>query len=274
MPYKYGHYFVAFVLFVTVTGFWASYFSMIGGVPLAFHVHAFTAASWLLLLLVQSLAIHRRMNGFHRIMGQASFVMFPLLITGFVMIINLSATRFATQENPFIAVVGPAFGIGMTIAIAAYLTLFYQAMRHRRNIRLHAGYLLATPMILFESPFSRLMEKYFPWMNVIGSEGPRGVLDMILVSNVLVAALALVLYARDRRQGAPWLVATAFLIGEGIVMWIAPDVRAFDVMFAAYARIPHAVTVAIGFGAGALVAWLGWQRGTAAARRPVQARAA
>ena len=261
MPYKYGHYFVGFVLLVTVTGFWASYFTMIGNVPLAFHVHAVTATSWLLLLLVQSLAIHRRKNAVHKTLGKASFAMFPLLIVGFVMIINVSAARFATLENPSIAVLGPAFGIGMAIAITAYLTLFYLALRNRRNIKLHAGYMLATPMILFESPFSRLMDQAFPWMNVIGSEGPRQVLDTIAISDAIVAVFAMTLYLLDRKNGAPWLVATFFVVLQAVVMWFAPDIGGLNKLFAAYSQIPTSLTVLLGLLAGGLAGYLGWTRG-------------
>ena len=131
MPYKYGHYFVGFVLLVTATGFWASYFTQIDKAPLAFHVHALTATSWRLLLFMQSLAIHHRNNAFHRALGKASFAMIPLLIWGFVMIINMSAARFARMDSPAIADLGSALGIGMAIAIAAYLTLFYLTLRNR-----------------------------------------------------------------------------------------------------------------------------------------------
>lgn len=261
MPYRFGHFFVGFVLLVTVTGFWASYFTLVGRVPLAFHVHALTATCWLLLLIAQSLTIHHRRNGLHRLIGKASFLMFPLLIIGFVMIINVSAARFAAGESPFISALGPAFGIGMIIAIGAYLTLFYLALRNRRNVRLHAGYMLATPLILFESPFSRLMAELFPWMNFIGSEGPRGLLDMIAVSNMLVAVFAMTLYLMDRRNGAPWLIATVFVLLQSVVMWFAPDVAGLDRWFAAYAQLPPALTIAFGALAGLAVTYAGWTGG-------------
>lgn len=271
MPYRYGHYFVGFVLLVTVMGFWASYFTQIGNVPTAFHVHAFSATSWLLLLIVQSVAIHQRYNAFHKLMGKASFAFFPLLIVGFVMIINVSANRFAAQESEFIALLGPAFGIGMAIAIAAYLTLFYLALRNRRNTRLHAGYMLATPLILFESPFSRMMDQFFPWMNVIGSEGPRQVLDTIAISDMLVAIFALVLYLMNRKHGAPWLVAMFFVLLQAVVMWFAPDIAIFNPLFAAYSAVPPALTIAIGLLLGGLAGYLGWTRGASprSAKGPV-----
>jgi len=261
MPYRHAHYFVGFVLLVTVTGFWASYFTRIGGVPLAFHVHAFSATSWLLLLIAQSLTIHNRRPAVHRLMGRASFALFPLLIAGFVMIINVTAQRYAAAESPFITALGPSFGIGMVVAIAAYLVLFYSALRHRQNIRLHSAYMLATPLILFESPFSRVMSEFFPWMNVIGSEGPRAVLDTIVISDAMAAMFALAMYARDRRHGAPWLIAAGFILFQAFAMFTAQSWPGLEQAFTAYAAIPPAVTILAGVLLAAATGWAGWQRG-------------
>jgi hypothetical protein len=274
VPYRLGHYYVGFVLLVVLAGFWASYFAPLRSpMPLAFHVHAATASSWLLLLIAQSVAIHQRQNALHKVMGKASFALFPLLILGFAMIINVSADRYAAHEGEFIAYAGPSFGIGMSVAIAAYLTLFYQSLKHRRNVRLHAGYLLATPMILFESPFSRAMSQYFPWMNFIGSEGPRELFDTIVVSNLLVSAFALVLYVRDRKHGAPWLVAIAFLTLESVVMWCAPDWPIMARLFTAFTHVPHWIVLAGALLAGAAAGYFGWYAAPGSRKRklPVDA---
>lgn len=262
MPYRYAHYFVGFVLAVTVAGFWASYFVPTAPMPLAFHIHAITAMTWLAFLIVQSVAIHRRKNAFHKTLGQASFILFPLLMLGFVSIINFSASRYVAAENDFIMVLGPAFGIGMVIALAAYLVLFYNALKNRRNVRLHAGYMLATPLILFESPFSRVIDRFLPWLNVIGTEGPRAVLDTIAVSDVLVACFALALYFRDRKHGTPWLVAIGFVLLQAVVMWFAPDMAFLGPMFDAYGQIPGNLTMAAGAFAGVVVTYLGWTAGS------------
>lgn len=269
MPYRHGHYYVGFTLLVTLAGFWASYFTLKGAMPLAFHVHAITALAWLAFLVVQSVAIHRRHNALHKTLGQASFLLFPLLMVGFVAIINLSASRYVAAESEVIMVAGPSFGVGMLIALAAYLALFYNALKHRRNIRLHAGYMLATPMILFESPFSRVMDRFFPWMNVIGSEGPRAILDTIAISDALVAAFALVLYFRDRKNGAPWLMAAGFVLLQAVVMWFAPDMPFLNDAFGAYGRIPPTVTLAAGALAGIAVTYFGWVAGSRPKAKPV-----
>ncbi|MCT2557928.1 hypothetical protein N0B51_02915 [Tsuneonella sp. YG55] len=259
MPYRHAHYYVAGVLLVILAGFWASYFAPIGNVPLAFHVHAMTAMTWLALLIVQVVSIQRRMNALHRTIGLASFVLFPLLIVGLMMIINHAAARFAAREDDFILYAGPSFGVGMAIAIAAYLTLYYQALRHRRTVRLHAGYMLATPMILFESPFSRVIDRYLPWLNVIDSQGPQAVFDEILIGDLLMTAFALALYFRNRRHGAPWLVAAAFMMTQAVVMWTVPGNKALGDLFRAYAAIPAFVTLTAAALLGGGAAWLGWR---------------
>ncbi|WP_340588272.1 hypothetical protein [Erythrobacter alti] len=267
MPYRHAHYFIGFVLAVIIAGFWASYFAVSESIPVAFHVHAVSAMAWLALLLGQHLVIQRRANALHRQMGKASFALFPFLIVGFVMIINVSAKSYAARESDFIMYNGPSFGIGMIVAIGAYITLFYLALKNRRNVKLHAGYMLATPLILFESPFSRVIGGNFPWMNVIGSEGFHGLIDTIIISNAMAMTLAFVLYLMDRRNGAPWLVAIGFIAAQSLAMWFAPSSDMLGSLFDAYATIPREMTLVAGLFAGAAAGWLGWEAG----KRPKRA---
>lgn len=274
MPYRHAHYFVGFVLLVILVGFWASYFAVAAAVPLAFHVHAISSMTWLALLIAQHLSIHKRMNALHKQMGLASFALFPFLILGFMMIINISAKGFASGSSDFAVYLGPAFGIAMWIAIAAYVTLFYLALKHRRNIKLHAGYMLATPLILFESPFGRFMDEIFPPWNFIGSEGPQAILDGILISDGIAIIFAMTLYFMDRKNGAPWLVASGFMAVQGVLTWFTPQIPFMADLFTAYAAIPEAATLVTGLALGAAAGWLGWEAGKPPARRPKAAAAA
>jgi hypothetical protein len=273
MPYRHAPYFVGLVLLTVLVGFWASYWSPIGNVPTAFHVHAITSSIWLILLIVQQVAIQRRQNALHRQLGLASFVLFPLLMAGFMMIADISAQAYVKAPSPFAIHNSPSFGIGTFIAIAAYLTLFYLALKHRRNVRLHAGYMLASPIVLFESPFSRILPEYLPWLNVIGSTGPQEVQDTILISDLMACAFALTLYFMHRKHGAPWLWAAVFTAVQGLVMWFAPSVPQLGPLLGAYAQIPLPLTISAGMAAGALVTWLGWRAGAAPQRKAASAGA-
>ncbi len=121
--------------------------------------------------------------------------------------------------------------------------------------------MLATPLILFESPFSRVIEQFMPWMNFIGSEGPQAVQDTIAISDGLGILFALILYCMDRKHGAPWLVAAFFMALQAIVMWFAPFFPELGDLFRTYAQIPLAVTMVAGVLAGVLAAWFGWRTG-------------
>lgn len=259
MPYRHAKYFVGFVLVVIIIGFWNSYFVSIAEVPTAFHVHAFTAMTWVSLLLFQDWAIRSRHRNLHKIGGVLSLFLFPLLIVGFVMIINVSAAGYAANENPIARFLGPSFGMSMLVAIVAYLTLYYQALRHRRNVRLHAGYMLTTPLVLFESPFSRIILSYLPFLIVTNSEIPQRILDAIVIAMGLSIVFALALYFRDRKSGIPFLVAAGFLFIESVCMYVGTNIEWVRQGFEIYARIPAEVSILIGFLVGATISWLGWR---------------
>lgn len=273
MPYRHAHYFVGFVMLTILAGFWASYWAPIGSVPMAFHVHALTSLTWLSLLMVQHITIQRRQNTLHKQLGLASLALFPLLIVGFMMIIDVAAQKYVAGQSESAVHNGATFAIGTGMAIAAYLSLFYLALKHRRNVRLHAGYMLASPVILFESPFSRIMGEYMPWLDFIGSKGPQAVLDTILISDGMATAFALTLYFRNRKYGAPWLVAAGFTSTQAVTMWFIPSFPQLGSLLGAYAQIPLAVTVSAGLAAGALAGWLGWRAGGGTSRPMVAAPA-
>ena len=149
--------------------------------------------------------------------------------------------------------------LAMMIAILAYLTVFYQALRHRRSVRLHAGYMLVTPLILFESPFSRIILSDLDFLIFTGSAFPQRVLDAIVIAIGLSVAFALALYLRDRKTGTPFLLAAGFLSVEAICMYVGTSIEWVRAGFGVYAAIPETVSIAAGFAAGAIVSWLGWR---------------
>lgn len=258
MPYRNAYLYVAIVLVVTIIGFWPSYFSIIDDARLEFHAHAVTATAWIILVGFQSWSIHHRLTGLHRNVGKISLFLFPLLIASFVMIINVSASRFLKGDSQFWQQFGPIIGFIMVTAISAYLVLFVQALRYRRNVFLHAGYMLATPFILWESSFGRVINQFVPSL--------QGVLDGIVVSDIMAAALAIFLFLRDRKRGAPFLIAALFLIAQIAGIYLLVDAHWLRDMFTAYAQLPQEVTIGTGLILGSLAAWLGWTQPSAPKR--------
>lgn len=271
MSYRQAQYFLAFVLLTIVVGFWGSYWRPIASVPLAFHVHAFTATAWVLLLMLQHWSIHSRRRDLHRLAGTGSLLLFPFLIVGFVMIINVSASGFVNADRANDAFLNPSFGLSMIFAIVAYLVLYWLGLRNRRSVKLHAGYMLATPLVLFESPFSRILLDHLPFLVITPSEFPQRVLDAIVIAMAMAIAFSLVMYLRDRKGGVPFLVAAVLMLIQALAMYFGTYSESFRALFAWYATLPAWLTIGAGFALGAAAAWLGWTRpaGRAPGARPV-----
>lgn len=262
MPYPRAHYWVAFVLLITVIGFWPSYFMKLEEAPLGFHIHAVVSLGWTTIVMVQSWAIHHGKRGLHKTLGKASLALFPFLIVGFVMIINISAEAFMTRADPFSQIAKSGMGAAMTVAITAYLIVFHQALAKRQNIKLHAGFMLTTPLILFESPFSRIMLDHAPWSVFTGSTGLYFVLDAIVIAMVLSIIFAMIVWARDRTSRKPFLVVSILLAIEATAIRFAGELEAWRTVFGAYGRLPDSITVSAGFVLGVIVVWHGWKSGS------------
>ena len=261
MPYKNAPYYVLAVIAVIVAGFWPSYFAKGTDAPWQFHAHGIAASIWVLMVLAQSLTIHKAQLPLHRAVGKASLILFPFLIGGLAAIIDLTGKGFVSGDGVTRQLYGGQFLIGLALAIAAYVVLYYRALKFRRKVWLHSGYMLATPLILFESPFSRLMTGFVPGLTI---GGPRD-FDRIIPSIEWAMAVELVVIAvlwwRFRDKASPFLVAAVFIVGQMLAMGLMADNALLERMLVVIGNVPSATVVLTGFAIGAATSWAGWQAG-------------
>nr|WP_314442188.1 hypothetical protein [uncultured Sphingomonas sp.] len=258
MPYRHAPYYVLFCVAVILFGFWPSYFAAFGSVPWQFHAHGVFATAWVLMVLVQSWTPHHGHLQLHRATGHASLWLFPFLIGGLMAIIDLTAKGFVQGEEVRVTF-GGEFLIGLALAIAAYVVLFYRALKHRRKVWLHSGYMLATPLILFESPFSRVIGPFLPFESFLPS---------ILLSMGLELAFVALLWWRLRDRAAPFLVAGVFIAGQMLGMGLLHRNPVLEWCLGILGVMPSTVVVGLGLVLGAATSWAGWQAG----KRPAVGR--
>lgn len=261
MPYPRAHYFVLVVMAVIIAGFWPSYFVKWGTVPWQFHAHGVAASIWVAMVAAQSWSVHHRHVPLHRAVGKSSLLLFPFLIAGFAAIIDVTGKGFVAGGDPVRTMFGASFLIGMVLAIAAYVTVFYRALKFRRKVWVHSGYMLTTPLILFESPFSRLMGMFIPAFMI---EGPQH-FDRIMTSILWAMGLSLLFIAalwwRYREKANPFLVAGGFIVAQMLTMGLMADSTPLKAMMVVIGHLPSATIVLTGFAIGALTSWAGWQAG-------------
>jgi hypothetical protein len=261
MPYPRAHYYVLAVMAVTLAGFWTSYFAPFFNVPWQFHAHGVAASIWVMMVAAQSWTVHHKQLAFHRAVGKASLLLFPFLIGGLAAIIDVTAKGYVSGEGASRALFGGSFLLGLALAIAAYVLLYYRALKHRRKVWLHSGYMLATPVILWESPFSRLTIDYLPGFQIAGPQDMGNILSSIVWAMATALAFCLFMRWRFGQRAHPFLVAGLFVAAQMVAMGQLGDLAIVRSALAAIGHMPSAFVVAAGFAIGAATSWAGWNAG-------------
>lgn len=265
MPYRHAHYYVLVVIAVIVAGFWPSYFAVWSDVPWQFHAHGVAASAWVIMVAAQSWTAHHRQLPLHRAIGKSSLLLFPFLIAGLAAIIDVTAKGYGAGDHPVRTMFGGSFLIGLTLAIAAYVTVYYRALKYRRKVWVHSGYMLTTPLILFESPFGRLLNGFMPGLAIRGPDDLHLIMPAILWSMALELAIVAAIWLRFRDKAAPFLVAGGFILAQMLTMGLMTQSELLRSLLLALGETPSAAVVLAGFAIGALTSWAGWQAG----KRPV-----
>lgn len=261
MPYPRAHYYVLIVVAVIALGFWPSYFGVWSRAPWQFHAHGTAASLWVLMVAAQSWTAHHGQMPIHRALGKSSLLLFPFLVGGLAAIIDVTAKGYVAGNDIGRTMFGPSFFVGVAIAIAAYVTVYYRALKFRRKVWVHSGYLLATPLILFESPFSRILNGFMPGLQIRGLEDLHRVMPAILCSMALELALVAAVWLRYRAKATPFLVAAGFIVAQMLAMGLMGDSALLKSLLTAFGHLPSSAVVLSGFAIGAATSWAGWKAG-------------
>jgi hypothetical protein len=274
MPYRNAPYFVLVCIAVIAAGFWPSYFAKWGSVPWQFHAHGIAASIWVLMVLAQSWTVHKEQLPLHRAVGKSSLFLFPFLIAGLSAIIDLTAKGFVTANDPVRLMFGGQFLIGLALAIAAYVTVYYRALKYRRKVWVHSGYMLATPLILFESPFGRLMNMFVPGLMIRGPDDFHLIMPTIMWAMAIELAIIAAIWFNYREKAKPFLVAGMFIVAQMLTMGLLAHNALLESLLTMLGQVPSALVWTTGFAIGAATSWAGWNAGKRPAAKAAAAQAA
>ena len=261
MPYRHAPYYVLVCIAVIVAGFWPSYFSVWGEVPWQFHAHGIAASIWVLMVLFQSWTVHKDQLPLHRAVGKSSLILFPFLIGGLAGIIDLTGKGFVSGDGLSRQLYGAQFLVGLALAMAAYVVLYYRALKYRRKVWVHSGYMLATPLILFESPFSRLMTMVIPAFSISGPQDFDRIVPSIEWAMAVELAVIALLWWRFREKAYPFLVAAGFIVAQMLSMGLLHKNPLLESLLTLIGNVPSTAVVLTGFTIGAATSWAGWNAG-------------
>jgi hypothetical protein len=262
MPYPRAHYYVLAVIAVIIAGFWPSYFAVWGTVPWQFHAHGVAASIWVLMVFSQSWTAHHGQLPLHRAVGKSSLLLFPFLIGGLAAIIDLTGKGFVSGDGATRQLFGAQFLIGLALAIAAYVTVYYRALKFRRKVWVHSGYMLSTPLILFESPFSRVMGEVIPAFAIRGPQDFGRLIPSIEWAMAVELVIIGAIWLNYRERATPFLVAGLFIVAQMLTMGLMQGNATLNAMLVVIGNAPSAAVVGTGMLIGAATSWAGWRAGT------------
>lgn len=268
MPYRHAWLFIVALIAATVFAFWRSYFGSFGTASYGFHAHGFTASLWLLLLLAQSWTPQRGLMAVHRTLGLATFVAIPLFAGGAMGVIHSMAAG-TMGGNPFYGLWGAQLAFIDVLAFGALLYAAGMALRHRRNVRLHAGYMLSTALPLVSPVLGRVINQTVPGLVIRGPQDFAMFGWGVQLANLCAGVVALWLWRRDPRFGRPWAVAAAVIAVQTIGFPTVAASEPWKAVFIAVGSQPLPVLMAFGLVAGGAVVVLGWMRSARPGGRPM-----
>lgn len=257
MPYRHAHWYLLALFPLAGLAFWPSYLSQLTTASAEFHAHGITATLWLVLLVAQSWTIHSDRRALHRTVGSASLILFPLFLMGGAGIFFGMADRYVAGSQ-FHLLYAPKLAWFDFVAVGGFAYFYFEALRQRRKVHPHSGYMLATAMFLLPPIFGRLSA--IP-LGVTGPDDFHKLDTGFVAANVLIAGLAFFIAYRRGRHGRPWVLAGVLTLAMTVLYIAIGNMAAWQRFYASLADWPTApFALAAGF-AGVLIAYAGWTAG-------------
>ena len=215
--YRNVGYVLAFLLPIFIVGFWIPYFSQIPhfdeSITAAVHIHALLLFSFLVLLIVQPLAIRYNAFSTHRTLGKLTNVLIPFALVFSVLMLwkeyhehlSAGATIGAARNAEFLSAVQLLlFGALYGVALAAI---------RQRDIATHMRCMICIALVVLPAGLARI---FGYWLNVRQSWSQAICLVVIDVS-----LLALILFDIRRRSSFRVYAVVLSVYAVIEVLWLA-----------------------------------------------------
>lgn len=197
---------------IFIAGFWIPYLSEIPhfdqSITTAVHIHAVLLFCFILLLIVQPLAIRYKAFATHRILGKLSNIMVPLAFVFSVAMLwkeyhehlNDGATAHMARNAEFLST-------AQLLLLGALYAVSILSIR-RRDIAAHMRYMICITLVLLPAGLARTLGYWFHFR-----QSSSQTVCLVLIDALL---LALISFDRLRRMaGRPYiLVLIAYVVIE------------------------------------------------------------
>jgi O-antigen/teichoic acid export membrane protein len=210
-------YFLLALLPIFIAGFWIPYLSEIPAfdpsITPAVHIHAVLLFAWIVLLVIQPLAIRYGAFPVHRLLGRASYVVMALIVPFTMAMIWKEYHEKLSEGNSIVAALQAEFvsAAQLVVTVAMYVLAIIRIQK--RDVPAHMRYMISIALFLLPAGFSRILGYWFDMKQVTSQTISLAVIETCLA--------ALIAFDISRQFNArPYIVAFLSYNATALV-WIA-----------------------------------------------------
>ncbi len=151
-------YFFIFLLLMSVAGFYKTYlikFPNFEGFTWAHHFHSFIMLTWICMLIAQPIFIRTKNFRLHRIVGKASYFIFPLLLLSFFLVARAGYLRNIKIQSEVEALAAMGFS---GIPDMFYISILYGfGIYYRRKTSFHIRFFTCIGLMILGPGLGRFL---------------------------------------------------------------------------------------------------------------------
>lgn len=178
---------------LTLLGFYKTYFGLLweltAHIPASIHFHSFVASLWILLLIVQPFLVHYKKYRAHRPLGKFSYLLFPVLILTFILMIRRLYDKGEEKDALF-----------PTVNTLLLLIFYVLSIWHKKRPLIHIRYMIATALVFLDPVVGRIVFFWFGGSFLVASSIPYALIDLILL-------LLIIADKQQKKNYRPYLTA-------------------------------------------------------------------
>lgn len=256
MPYRPAWIYVVALIALTFVAFWPGYFSELSEESVAHHIHAVSAIAWMLLAVLQAWTATHRQLPLHRNAGVGIFILFPFFLVGGMWVIHVEAATLATDFSSLEGKQIAQFGFFDPLANIGFAWLFWEGLKNRQKVHLHARYMMATLLFVIAPIGFRVLPMLIPFLAV-----EENFSWSMAGGNLIALAVALILYRQAPKHGRPYLIAAGFIAAQAITFDTLGRIPAWAPIFASVSFLNLPLLLLATAIVSVFVAWHGWVAG-------------
>lgn len=162
------------------------------------HIHGALMASWIFLLVIQPILIHKKKNKAHRFMGKLSYLTAPLMIISMFLILRFSYHKYISNSTIEIELANQASTI---MQLFSFTVLYVLAIIYRKRTFYHMRLMIGTAILMITPTLARIFYEYF-----------AAEIRYEMYLSIGIAAFLLLIDIKNKADWKPYTIVTSVLI--------------------------------------------------------------